>query len=509
MSVNDLTNTIWQINEDYGTSEIGTKYINLVCLGNNTTYNSLSMYEDDGDYLLVYGDSSPRDVVAYYPDNWTDYNTYKTISITGGTDVTDATLIAWLENNAIQLQDLTGTSWRFNNNLDIADGSYNNTYYINFTDNENNSWTSMNIDAGSEEDEGDPEDPDDDTYNEWQDLTFGNQNNNDSRIVYDGSWQYYVDGNWDYTGCIITITGGQDTMDPALAQFLNANAVQQSAPAPAPSVDLKLYFGSSKIDKIAFMDNGTEKEVIKTDCIVPISFEDATWTQIKSACQDGSVGSRWSLGDTKTITCTDGNTYHIRLIDLQVGRYAYQSNSQPTHAVFELVELYSTTKPLISTGQTINTYDGLTINTFTLPEMLNQFTDIASILENVTFSCLTTINNTTPNYASVSNKLFLPSLWEFQESAVDRDWWNNETISPYDSQKRYGVFDYYKTHTTDTDRIKYKVDNNSALPYWARSIASGDPYWSVITNEGSLSQNYQAKRSGNPTKAGVSFIFAL
>ena len=357
MSVNDLTNTIWRLNEEIEYFPDGrdfTNYFNdetdsynLNFTSNSNNYTTLTCQAVEDEYCcLKYGNQ----VVLNYDDmgysGWTS-NNYRIVQITGGSDATNLTLISWFEQNAVQVQDLTGTIWRFDNNLDIADGTYNNTYYINFTDNENNSWTSMNIDAGSEEDEGDPEDPDDDTYNEWQDLTFGNQNNNDSRIVYDGSWQYYVDGNWDYTGCIITITGGTDTMDPALAQFLNANAVQQSA--PAPSVDLKLYFGSSKIDKIAFMDNGTEKEVIKTDCIVPISFEDATWTQIKTACQDGSVGSRWSLGDTKTITCTDGNTYHIRLIDLQVGRYAYQSNSQPTHAVFELVELYSSTKSIINT----------------------------------------------------------------------------------------------------------------------------------------------------------------
>ena len=110
MPISDLTNTTWVIKEDYGTTELTIKYINFT--SNNNNYTSIEMEYNDGDYNLWYGDS----VVAFYPRNWTNYEQYKTITITGGSDVTNATLISWLEANATQ-QTTTSTAKIGNKNI--------------------------------------------------------------------------------------------------------------------------------------------------------------------------------------------------------------------------------------------------------------------------------------------------------------------------------------------------------------------------------------------------------
>ena len=93
-TITDLTYSTWIINEDYGTTELTTKYINFT--SNNNDYASIRMNYDDGDYNLWYGGS----VVAFYPYNWINYDRDKTIYITGGSDVTNQTLINWLSSNA-------------------------------------------------------------------------------------------------------------------------------------------------------------------------------------------------------------------------------------------------------------------------------------------------------------------------------------------------------------------------------------------------------------------------
>ena len=105
-SASDLTGTTWSINENYGTTQLPLKYINFT--SNNINYDGIYMEYDDGDYYLVYAsyNSNPSfiTVVAYYPGYWFEnYDDYKTITITGGSDATNSTLINWLEANATQI----------------------------------------------------------------------------------------------------------------------------------------------------------------------------------------------------------------------------------------------------------------------------------------------------------------------------------------------------------------------------------------------------------------------
>jgi len=79
---------------------------------NNTSFVQFGIVYDIGSDM---GDGPDNQGLDYYydelssdrvynsrNDTWSN-NAYKTITITGGTDATNATLIAWLEANAVQM----------------------------------------------------------------------------------------------------------------------------------------------------------------------------------------------------------------------------------------------------------------------------------------------------------------------------------------------------------------------------------------------------------------------
>lgn len=102
MAVSDLTNTTWVINEypNVNLNDI-IFYINFTSANQN--WNRIRI---DSDYSsgIGYGNQNQSGTLLVYENEITSWsnNAYKTITITGGTDVTNATLIAWLEANATQ-----------------------------------------------------------------------------------------------------------------------------------------------------------------------------------------------------------------------------------------------------------------------------------------------------------------------------------------------------------------------------------------------------------------------
>lgn len=104
----DLTNTTWVFNNEISTYPSGntTYYINFT--STNTNYTQLKLNYNDGKKNVFYDYDS-----VFYGAMWLNDN-YKTIEITGGTDSTNTTLIAWLTQNATQ-QSTTKTyklGWR-------------------------------------------------------------------------------------------------------------------------------------------------------------------------------------------------------------------------------------------------------------------------------------------------------------------------------------------------------------------------------------------------------------
>lgn len=100
MAITDLTGTTWLINSSI-TEPSSTIIAEINFTSNSETFAKIRIYdglESGTEQLIGYSDidSAPTFVYEY---GWTN-EAYRTIAITGGTDATNSTLIAWLESNA-------------------------------------------------------------------------------------------------------------------------------------------------------------------------------------------------------------------------------------------------------------------------------------------------------------------------------------------------------------------------------------------------------------------------
>lgn len=398
----------------------------------------------------------------------------------------------------MSITDLTGYTWVGNSSLsniapsgtDITskDGMSEN-YAINFTCN-NVSYTYFNV-----------LDRDYSPYGYFYSNEALNGDNG-TTLVYTESW---ISDSFK----TIQIIGGTDATNSNLIAWLQNNGTLTQS---APSSNFEMWFGDKKIESIAFVQNGTTKEVVDTSLDLPKPLQECSWTEIKQICKDGNAKKYWQVGDTKTITCTDGYTYTIRIVDMQEGRYAYVSDNSPTHCVFELQQTYSTTQYLASSGASeVGLYKNTPMHTTYLPNILKTFNDIKNVLENVYITCLTSINDDT--FESVSAKVFLPSAVEYMDYTLSTSSYNArmnmERISPYDNTL-FDVFDYYKTHSAEKKKI---TDGTIANTYWTR-LYQVSGYWNVIATPidqsgTTISNQYPALRNGNPSKSWVIFCFAL
>lgn len=109
-SISDLTGTIWVFN-DYPDLSSATYYINFSSNENNYSYLQIGSERIFYENTRVYLDG----------EGW-ENEAYRTIIITGGTDATNSTLIAWLESNATQVSSQSNNM--FIGNLPITDSFF-------------------------------------------------------------------------------------------------------------------------------------------------------------------------------------------------------------------------------------------------------------------------------------------------------------------------------------------------------------------------------------------------
>ena len=150
MPISDLTGTKWILNQNLsysGVTRMSGCRINFtsnsMSFGGITNLIELSNYETDRPLYakLQYSNNGTyTDVYTTYSDDnnnsWAN-QAYRIISITGGTDVTNANLIAWLQANATQVPvtDLSGTKWISKSTYSATATSSPMVYSINTIDN--------------------------------------------------------------------------------------------------------------------------------------------------------------------------------------------------------------------------------------------------------------------------------------------------------------------------------------------------------------------------------------
>lgn len=232
MSVSNLTNTKWRLNDTLNFTNTSTQTFSIDFWnagGVGDWFSQLRLYYYGGSELeyhnrLDYYRKSSADwsAVYGYTPQWR-HEQDKTIFIRGGSSATNSTLIAWLEANATQIEldinDLTNTVWKFNDGVSIpylvyipSIGEYGSEVFnLNFTSN-NEQFASLSW---------------------WNDsdfyamlMDFGDEN----VVATDGEF-------YDESYQTIEITGGSDATNPFLINFLLMNA-EQVVPTPTKTFDL-------------------------------------------------------------------------------------------------------------------------------------------------------------------------------------------------------------------------------------------------------------------------------
>ena len=239
MPISDLTGTTWVINSSLSIPAdtfIGT---NLEFTSNNTNYVGIGIganphTEGSRANYIFYDFAEPHSVYANGWSNQAD----RTLAITGGTDTTNATLIAWLQANAVQVPvaDLTGTNWILNSNIYITEAV---SYSINsiFSD-----YTFSSIDFNFYTADG----------KTWKSLKLDNS----FAIVEATATANPVENT--YSSSILSITGGTDATNPDLITWLSQNATLQVEPI----ADNKIFLGNLPIKKILIGNIGVSKIIV-------------------------------------------------------------------------------------------------------------------------------------------------------------------------------------------------------------------------------------------------------
>ena len=201
---------------------------------------------------------------------------------------------------------------------------------------------------------------------------------------------------------------------------------------------------------------------------------DNTWVQIQQGLRDGNPMG-WAVGDTKDLTLTNGDTYTIRLVDLQEGRYE-STDGVKCKATFEFIPLLKDIISVMNSAQ--KTYGSVTSYTaggWPNSDMRTYIkTSVESLIPEELSSVMLTNKVGSASYGgsgqtdttaggviiySDGDKLFLSAQTELDSTEFD-----------YNTMHAlYPEFDYYKLHDTNSDRIKYQLGSTSASMYWNRS----------------------------------------
>lgn len=106
VDIPNLTDTVWVFNDNI-TAILGNwTRCNVEFSCNNIAYSYLVGYTDGGKITLQYKPANGAAVIVYVAGSGWVNETYKYITITGGTDVTNATVISWFKNQATLQSDI-------------------------------------------------------------------------------------------------------------------------------------------------------------------------------------------------------------------------------------------------------------------------------------------------------------------------------------------------------------------------------------------------------------------
>ena len=208
-------------------------------------------------------------------------------------------------------------------------------------------------------------------------------------------------------------------------------------------------------------------------------FNDNSWVIIREAFRSGLAATLWAVGDTKEVELNDGNTYHIRIADMQDGRYNLADGSGSTKGVLEFVEClpnnYAINPSSVTDGGASvytaggwakcymkNTVLDTTVWGWLPDDMRNAISEIA----------LNEYSYTGESPRVSNNKLFLPAETEIFASRHYSAEGSQTGCVKYD---RWDVYASITTSDSSTcvERQKKRLGQTSTTYWWLRSPYSG------------------------------------
>lgn len=201
---------------------------------------------------------------------------------------------------------------------------------------------------------------------------------------------------------------------------------------------------------------------------------------IRQAFQKGLASGLWAVGDQKEVTLGDGNTYHIRIADMQSGRYNLTDGSGTTNGVLEFVECLPTNYVINSSQVTDGDVTAYAAGGWAMCQMKNTTLDVTvwgwlpdDMKNAISEITLNEYSYSSPSPRESANKLFLPAETEI---FMDRHY-SAEGVQT--GCVKYNRFDYYASATTDSSlplRQKYKLGQTSTTYWWLRSPNASNNY---------------------------------
>ena len=263
------------------------------------------------------------------------------------------------------------------------------------------------------------------------------------------------------------------------------------AEANTNNTDSLNKLGGNKVEVVPFLpdeiDNDTLYFVYRLSDI-PANFADATPLQIKNAFETDSVPSSWQVGDTKSITLSDGNTYTLRLLDTTKGRYERKNGTQ-SNCVVGFDEIIQNAQ-MNSSRTNAGGWAESKMYKETMPQILamlpQEWQDVIS-----TVKVASTVGSQSTSVSYSDNTVFLPARVEVFDAVTDSGYKDEGT-----------VFDYYKN--SGSSNIRVKEYNGSANHWWLRSpLVLSSYYFMRVYSNGDWASD------GASNSYGVSVCFAL
>lgn len=230
-------------------------------------------------------------------------------------------------------------------------------------------------------------------------------------------------------------------------------------------------------------------------------FGDNSWTMIRRAFRNGLASGLWAVGDQKEVTLGDGNTYHVRIADMQSGRYNLTDGSGTTNGVLEFVECLPTSYPINSSQVTDGDVTAYTAGGWAMCQMKNTTLDVTVwglLPSDMKFAIseitLNEYSYSAPSPRESTNKLFLPAETEiFMKRRFSAEGEETGCV-------KYNRFDYYASATTDDSlplRRKYKLGQTVTTGWWLRSPYSGNSSsFCIVNDNGGYGNKYTYYNNG-------------